>query len=149
MSLCLLNLTSIPPEMDNQVILACEIKYSKYYCYDYSAARIFYSGTQMLGYIGSSGVNKMSFCKLVNGSFNLILKGERRKPSLFSLLKEWMLKYTAKFCIQRLWSVFCFHSLLLYKIYFFLASGHIQRDKRNKNIEVFLLSFAHLLLLEC
>lgn len=34
---------------------------------------MFYSGTQMMGDIGSSGVNKMSFCKLVNGSFNLIL----------------------------------------------------------------------------
>lgn len=34
---------------------------------------MFYSGIQMIGYIGSSGINKMSFCKLVNGSFNLIL----------------------------------------------------------------------------
>ena len=59
--------------MHNQVILACEIKYSKCYCYDYSAARIFYSSTQMMAYIGNSRVNKMGFCKLVNGSFNLIL----------------------------------------------------------------------------
>lgn len=74
--------------MHNRVILACEIKYSKCYCYDYSAARMFYSDTRLMGYIGSSGVNKMSFCKLLNGSFNLILWGKRRKPLPFSLLKE-------------------------------------------------------------